>query len=299
MRPNGVARTRFLHSKPAAIDCVPQPQFPLRVVGGESTLAGMPKKSLAIRIYSDPAYTDVVRLVGYQGEAYPIAEEKIESLNRNHGAAKIAAAMAELVESDPAGTRAMLKPGVMRLCRGILGPSPEEWDEFYKGVENPPPNPYKDRAVSAEGPPHKTRRKNSRKPAHRPANSETESSSDVRNLEGVELMKQYFAAKQILEENAEESEAFCQAKPEYDRLKSECRRRDINLPPTGYDDPAFPFKKHTTHRLKELLDMSQYELTRYPPDSVTYEEAVRDIGFIETELRRRSQKTQSSAVAKR
>ena len=29
------------------------------------------------------------------------------------------------------------------VCRQLLGPLPEEWDEFYAGMENLPPNPYK------------------------------------------------------------------------------------------------------------------------------------------------------------
>jgi hypothetical protein len=111
----------------------------------------------------------------------------------------------------------------------------------------------------------------------------------IQNLDGVELMQRYFTAKRILEEESEHTGVFRKTKIEYDLLRAECVRRNINLPPTGYDDPAFVFTRHTTHRLRELLDMSQYELTKYEPDSVTYQEAERDIGLIEAELERRSQ----------
>src|SRR5206468_805731 len=45
----------------------------------------------------------------------------------------------------------------------------------------------------------------------------------------------------------------------------------------------------TTPRLKEWLDMCEYEMTRSEPGTVTYDEARRDIGLIEGEMRRRGE----------
>jgi hypothetical protein len=62
--------------------------------------------------------------------------------------------------------------------------------------------------------------------------------------------------------------------------------------------PGFrDFKAATTSRLNELLDMCQYELTRNEPGEVTYDEAVRDIGLIEAELKRRDEDMGELAAA--
>jgi hypothetical protein len=116
----------------------------------------------------------------------------------------------------------------------------------------------------------------------------------ISELDGVELMQRYFKSKRILEEEVERTGIWKQTKIEYDLLRAEIDRRSINLPPTGYDDPAFPFTKQTSIRLRELLDRTQYEMTKCDPESVTYPEAARDIGFIGAELRRR-EKERSSA----
>jgi hypothetical protein len=103
----------------------------------------MPKKSLAIRIQDDPIYRAVIRLVGYLGTALPIGHDDAGRLSEQFGKDKVMAAAEELLDFDTAAKVARLKPGVRRLCRGLLGPAPEEWDEFYEGVENPPPNLYR------------------------------------------------------------------------------------------------------------------------------------------------------------
>jgi hypothetical protein len=300
----------------------------------------MPKQPLALRIHTDPAYAELVRIVGYQGTAYPFGREEAERLNAKYGTEKMAAAAEELLDRDTAEHFARLKPGVRLLCRQLLGPTPDERAGFYDGVEKPPP--ISSAAVQATGnvqnqsderellqqmhgrklrellfgehkhftnhPPgdrvheEAVRRMNliepimtgrGQKVPPRPAVSSTASSSrdeGIQDLAGTELMQRYFAAKRILEEENELSAIYRRTKTEYDLLRSECHRRKINLPPTGFDDSAFQFTKLTTHRLRELLDMNQSDLTKSEPDSVTFQEALRDIGFIEAELRRRDRK---------
>jgi hypothetical protein len=298
----------------------------------------MPKQPLAIRIHSDPAYAELVRIVGYQGTAYPIGREQTERLNAKYGKGKMAEAADELIDYDATAKFARLKPGIRRLCRGLLGPMPDEWDAFYAGVENPPPNPYKappDPATVASqsnelellqvahgrrlrelllqehkrcaahppgNPAHEeaVRRMDliepimkgrGQKVPPRPAVSDARSPTGderLRDLAGVDLMQRYFGVKRVLEEESEHSRAYRQAKAQYALLRAECERRNFHVPPTGFDDPAFQFGRATTHRLNELLDMNQYDLTKNEPDTVTFQEALRDIGFIETELRRRN-----------
>src|SRR5207248_8828375 len=92
---------------------------------------------------SDPAFTDLARLVGYLGIKYPIPKMEYERLIEKHGIDRMTKAAAELVDYDTEKKLAKLKLNVRVLCRMLLGPSPEEWDSFYEGMEKPPPNPYK------------------------------------------------------------------------------------------------------------------------------------------------------------
>jgi hypothetical protein len=57
------------------------------------------------------------------------------------------------------------------------------------------------------------------------------------------------------------------------------------MPPPA--NPDRPFADHTEKRLLELLDRNQYEMTRCKPRSVSFCEALRDIGLIVAELQRR------------
>lgn len=394
-------------------------------------------KPLSIRLYQDPCLFELAKLIGYQGIPYPIGREETERLNAKYGKEKIIKAADELLEYDKDTKFAKLKSNVRVFCRQLLGPLPEEWDEFYANVENPPPNPYKAKPVAIdkpkevpptalpiperpseelpdqsfdEGEPdsgprrmvpppemtaeemirrldngtlqkllHDARwgvdhygpksrqgrqfkrdvamseaecarrglrneqtaqpsevellrsmhgrklrslllsqhvlirnyrpgdpthqeaaarmelvetemRKRGQKIPERPTPAEndvTPREQRVRDLEGTELMRRYFKAKQILEEESEHTGVWQQTKIEYDLLRGECERRDIALPPTGFDDPARLFRQATTHRLNELLDMNQYEVAKYGPETVTHQEAARDAALIEAELRRR------------
>lgn len=198
----------------------------------------MPKPSLAKRIATDPMHQAVIQLVGYLGVAYPIGLDDAVDLHRRFGKDKVLAAAKELLDFDADAKIASLKPGVRRLCRGLLGPPPEEWDEFYRGVENPPPNPY--------------------------------------------LKEMNTVARAVADAIRAETGRDCKVEPEPDQLV----RRILTVgPPTT---PAErPFGRETDKRLLDLLDRSQYELTRSKPNSVSFRDALRDIGFIVAELQRR------------
>src|SRR5581483_8613910 len=99
--------------------------------------------SLATRIQTDPVYQAVIRLAGYLGIAYPLSQDDAARMDQQLGRDKVMAAAEELLDFDAAAHIARLKPGVRRLCSALIGPSPEEWDNFYGGIENPPPNPYR------------------------------------------------------------------------------------------------------------------------------------------------------------
>jgi hypothetical protein len=297
----------------------------------------MPKQPLALRLHTDPAYVELVRMVGYRGILYPIGREDNERLIAKYGKEKLAEASDELIDYDTSEKIARLKPGVRRLCRGLLGPSPEEWEQFYEGVEHPPPNPYTAGPAPADEPAATGEREllatmHGRKlrelllkehkhfkehrpgdPAHAeairrialiepimkargqkvpprptvPTPGLEKREERIRNLEGSELMQRYFTSQRVLESESERTGVYRQTKIEYDLLKAECKRRGFNLPPSQLDDSSAQFARATTHRLRELLDTNRYDMEKNPPSSISFKEALRDIGFIEAELRRR------------
>ena len=198
----------------------------------------MPKPTLATRIHDDPVYRGLIQLVGYLGVAYPISHEAADRLKAQFGEEPVLAAAGELLDVDRAANVARLKPGVRRLCRPLLGPAPEEWDDFYQGVENPPPNPYRrETAAVAEA-----------------------------------------VAAAVRKETGHD----CDVRPDaQDPTKAIIA---VSPPPAN---PARPFAGHPDKRLLDLLDRTQYEMTRCKPGSVSFREALRDIAHIVAELQRR------------
>lgn len=86
------------------------------------------------------------------------------------------------------------------------------------------------------------------------------------------------------------------ASEEIDRLYEEFRRRKLVIPPLKVGNGKQPkgrkplrhgLRRLATGRLKELLDRCQYETEKVGPDTVTHQEAKREIADIEAELRRR------------
>ena len=101
------------------------------------------------RIYFDPAYTAVCRAVTYTGITYRRMTELIEDLGKIHGKPRIESAFYHCVQFEGQHTvnpkplaHVMLRTEVRKLCWQLLGPPPERWDDVYRGMKNPPPNPY-------------------------------------------------------------------------------------------------------------------------------------------------------------
>jgi hypothetical protein len=275
----------------------------------------MPPKEvpLAHRIHTDPALREIIKLVGYRGISVPITDVEYNRLREKFGKERLVRASEELVDIDTENRLAKLKADVRRLCQAILGPAPEEWDSFYEGIENPPPNPY-----TAEPAPTKRKRKSRRTKqeidvvADAVANAireETGMNVEVRTPDSLEDLQ-----LEVLEDQLHNARLRCltskttkaqnRANREVQGPLAEYERRKSVPPPERAEESPTPlaaepkpqtfdvagfrdFSMATNHRLKELLDMCQYELTRNDFDTVTYKEAVRDIGLIEAELRRR------------
>jgi hypothetical protein len=207
----------------------------------------MPRSSLVTRIQTEPAYRAVIRLVGYLGIAYPISREDTNRLYGEFGKETVQAATDQLIDYDTEAKVARLKPGIRRLCKPLLGPSPEEWDEFYEGIENPPPNPYK------------------------------------QEMDAV--------AEAVADAFKAETGHDCVVTP----AKDNPEKRILAIRPSG-ENAQRPFAEQTDKRLLELLDCTQYELTKAKPSSVSFREALRDIGLIAAELQRRDRTDPSSTA---
>jgi hypothetical protein len=273
----------------------------------------MPKQTLSDKLYFDPSYAELAKVVGYMGIPYPTWCDEHERLNAKHGEARIMAVADELIEHDSTTKMVKLKDGVRKLCRQLLGPSPEEWDDYYTGIENPPPNPYKSaesigksvsqrirpqtkhlakvqcpRADAEDG-----RQQNNSAPAPKRTVPPPELTVEemLQKLDDKALLKLLQDARHGQDYYGPKSREGRQFKKDAVKAEAECRRRglaDTATKDAGNLDPsAEAFRKSTTHRLLELVDLNRYELAKYAPDTVTYQEAARDIGFIGAELRRR------------
>jgi hypothetical protein len=118
----------------------------------------MPPKELPFphRIQTDPALREIIKLVGYLGITTPITEDDYKRLIEKYGRERLGKASEELVDINAETKLATLKADVRKRCQAILGPAPEDWDEFYRGIENPPRNPY---TVAEAKPPKRKRSK--------------------------------------------------------------------------------------------------------------------------------------------
>jgi hypothetical protein len=270
----------------------------------------MSKPQLAHRIYSDPAYAELVRTVGYAGAPYPHGQNELERLNAKYGNDKMRKATQDLIAHDEATDRVILRPGVRKRCFGLLGPAPEDEDWYYRHPDGTPRERPKlvvttgsdadqhgqtaiDLPQLASSPKRQRRRQANRPQQSQAAPTRSPNEPAITELPGAELMQRYFAAKRTLASETAITGVAWEARMEFDRVFAECRRRGFNLPPDGpnpapmHDAEAERFRQHTTHRLRELLDMAQYEVSRYDPKTVAHQEALRDIGFIQAELQRR------------
>jgi hypothetical protein len=323
---------------------------------------------LSQRIHTDPVYRDTIKEVGYLGISLPVRQEFYDAM-KAYGQERIIEASEALVDIDTDRKFATLKAEVRRLCLAILGPAPENWDTFYEGVTNPPPNPYKkpasqktseemireldDAALQAlledariglnhHGPKSRKGRGFKKDIAMAEAEiarrakpipdqpeadidlvadaiadairDETGMHVEVRTPDALEALQ-----LEVLEGQLHKARMRCltskttkaqnRANQDVQRLLAEYERRKTVPPPERVKDLPTPpknepkpqefdvvgfrdFQKATDHRLKELFDMLQYELTRNDFDSVTYKEAIRDIGLIEAELRRRKERVE-------
>src|SRR4051794_30529689 len=103
------------------------------------------EKPLYERLYTDEAYIEFARLIGYQGCTYRDMIEKTQPLRQKFGNHRIDSATYVLVTFEGDGTcnpkplaQVSLRLDVRKLCFQLLGPPPEEWDRFYRYANGEP-----------------------------------------------------------------------------------------------------------------------------------------------------------------
>src|SRR5438876_743082 len=92
------------------------------------------------RLYADAAYVAVARTIGFATVYYSVLRPKMQALVAEFGEEKLRAAERDLLQSDPmpgSNWLVRLKPALRVRARQLLGPLPEESDEWNRGLATP------------------------------------------------------------------------------------------------------------------------------------------------------------------
>src|SRR5437879_3345161 len=89
------------------------------------------KEPLWQKMYVNPLYTELVRVVGYVGISLAEAREKIQPLGVQYGPKAVQAAANEITHMDEKQTRLWLTDEARKMAFQLLGPPPEH-PEFKK-----------------------------------------------------------------------------------------------------------------------------------------------------------------------
>jgi hypothetical protein len=258
-------------------------------------------------------------MVGYLGMPVPIRDEDYKRLLAKYDKERLVKASQELIDIDHEKKIASLKADVRKHCTAIIGPSPEDWDTFYAGIENPPPNPYK---LAKPEPTEKETTTAPVAPSQQPGMSSEEllckltdaaieeHLDDIRKAltihgprsrQGRLLKKDLAMAEAEAARRSTEIDAVAEAVA--DAITAEtgmvCQvtKPDKLNPKTTIVAPVglVDVTTLTDTRLHELLDMNLRELETNDRDTLCYEEASRDVKLIEAERRRRDDPEREAA----
>jgi hypothetical protein len=176
------------------------------------------------KIYFLPVYPQIVRAVRY--ESVPCGEviKALKPVIEEHGQPKVDEAARELLDYMQVGKQlcAKLKPHLRVVCRQILGPLPEEADEFWKNADgsrlkNAPPEEPKPKRTKEE------------EPLVLPMSPEEEL---LKGIPCRDLDERLHIARRSLQANGARSFLGKEAKKEIRLLQAEYRRRELPIPET-------------------------------------------------------------------
>jgi hypothetical protein len=94
----------------------------------------MPEWPLWHKIYSNPLYTELARLIGYNGLSAEEAHQKARPLGEKYGIPAVQEAADQLFRFDAEKNLLMLTDEARKCCFQLLGPPPEHprFAEFEK-----------------------------------------------------------------------------------------------------------------------------------------------------------------------
>jgi hypothetical protein len=98
------------------------------------------EKPLVERMYGDPCYTELVRLIGYQGCRFRELEGKLRPLVERFGEQRVEVASfhvltyeGQVMRDAKPEAEVKLRGEARKLAWGLLGPPPEHpWHDAYK-----------------------------------------------------------------------------------------------------------------------------------------------------------------------
>jgi len=95
---------------------------------------------LYLRLYWQSHLTDLVRLLGYGGSAHLENRAEFHELVEKHGEDKMRAAVEEITVLDETACPPVTKltAQARKLAVQLLGPTPEQWDAYYRHPNGEP-----------------------------------------------------------------------------------------------------------------------------------------------------------------
>src|SRR5438105_4634099 len=101
----------------------------------------MTEQPLWHRLYFDPAYRDIARIIGYSGGPLAEISERAKPLLEKYSRERIQEVTEAIATIDTSRTPStiQLNPEARKLCWQLLGPPPEQLENFHRGAQAPPP----------------------------------------------------------------------------------------------------------------------------------------------------------------
>jgi hypothetical protein len=134
----------------------PSPFCAITVGSNKLELPMTKKDPLYLRLWSDKELYELARYVSYGGRRDKELRAKCDDMREEFGKDKVMWAMVELTTKDEKSGLTVLKPDVRKLCRGLLGPAPEDDDyqRYWSVNKRTPPPEHQPPApeVDAEAP---------------------------------------------------------------------------------------------------------------------------------------------------
>lgn len=200
------------------------------------------ERPLSHRLYFDPVYTEVARIIGYAGCVYRDLEDKLQPLYERFDKQRVQSATYYLVTFEgqmtcnpPPLAPVQLRAEARALCRQLLGLPPEHpWYARFKSGK-PLPLPW-DKAT--EKPPQleeTVSRPPGKAAAEMPSDPEAER---LKKLNKRQLLCHLRDVRRSLEQNGADSLVGKEAKKRIAVAEEELKRRGLPIPAPGEEVPV-------------------------------------------------------------